>query len=284
MLIGNFDDFQGAGQYGENLEILGRAIEHLRNDVKRFTDRLLALESQLIVSGQDRVLRLLNGPHSVVCKGNLPEPYSRHDSFSQAVFRFAWRTFQSLPWRDDEVRMAAMTDSRAPGSALPAVDYEYLFKVESLENSVITTRESFDINIDTGNDIDTGRVYKTNSRPVRVLPAYRQVREDVLKTRFDTSELELLLRREYAAVADATGGDQDNPDWTRERKPGTWQKILGKLLPDYDGKPLPKQTWTNWTTSQNGNPPKYITKAGKSPATKMILRSCLPSGYCDDPK
>ena len=154
------------------------AVNVVKWQIEDFCEQLHHLEVALLTSEQDRRLRWMYDPHCVSCKGNVPEPLSRHDSYSQAVYKFAWQTFLSLPFIESPEMRELQRRSRKPGSPLPKV-------ASSCE-------------------------------------IYAEVGERVLATYFDTAELELLVRREYAAVADRLGAVQDTPIDPTKTRYSTW--------------------------------------------------------------
>ena len=196
------------------------AINGVKWQIEDFCEQLHHLEVALLTNEQNRPLRWIYHPHSVSCKGNVPEPLSRHDSYSQAVYKFAWQTFLSLPFIESPEMRELNRRHRKPGSPFPKVAFDEVFQEFRDEQDA-----AIGMLIKTGQKRARNDKSSGTSSPVPFESSceiYAEVRERILATYFDTAELELLVRREYAAVADRLGAVQDTPIDPKKTRYSTW--------------------------------------------------------------
>lgn len=130
------------------------------------------LKLALTTNRQDRSLRQLYAPHVVTYDGNQRDRHcGMHDSYSQAVMRFAIEIAMQLPFTN--AGMVAATDflMRNPkkDTPIPEIDFAVAFA------------------------------------------KWDELRDKLRSREFDSARLTQLLRREYAAVADEIGEKRDKP-------------------------------------------------------------------------
>lgn len=219
-LFDKFRNFVRDEEHSYDVKSSGAAVNVVKWQIEDFCEQLHHLEVALLPNEQNRPLRWIYHPHSVSCQGNIPEPLSRHDSYSQAVYKFAWQTLLSLPFIDSPEMRELNRRHRKPGSPLPKVAFDKVFlgfrdELDAAVGVLVETRGERACN-----DKSSG-----TSSPVPFESSceiYAEVRERILATYFDTAELELLVRREYAAVADRLGAVQDTPIDPKKTRYSTW--------------------------------------------------------------